>query len=236
MRVRNQNKLYLHQTDYINTTIMLGNQPQELVYSTIENFETEPDITSLARISETMNKTEEKRRAKLTRLQSGITKLEEQLAEVKGKLESLNQPSEALKEQIGNLGKNPLDPNESTFQLINTKSGELDSMKVALAKQLTDVESQINQIHMAKMNLTKQKEELLQQKEQALAVSVAENHNSSSMKISLFRSLGVHVGTAEKGDKIVIFDEKKNQTSVLDVDEKYSDYFISNYIWERLGT
>ncbi|KAF3987570.1 hypothetical protein FT663_04387 [Candidozyma haemuli var. vulneris] len=215
---------------------MLGSQPQELIYSTIENFETEPDITSLSRISETIVKTEEKRNAKLDRLQKGITALEEQLAEAKSKLESLNQPSDAFKEQVSGLGKSPLDPNENTFQLINTKSGELDSMKVTLAKQLTDIESQINQLHMTKMNLTKQKDEFLQQKEQALAVSVAENHNSSSMKISLFRSLGVHVDSAEKSDKIVIFDEKKNQTSVLDVDEKYSDYFISNYIWERLGT
>lgn len=214
---------------------MLGEQPEHLVYSTIENFETEPDITSLTRISETMAKTEEKREAKLDRLQTGITKLEENLLEAKNKLESLKQPGEAFKEQLSRLGKNSLDPTENTFQLINTKSGELDSMKVALAKQLSDIESQINQIHMAKMNLTKQKEDLILQKEEALTVSVSENPNSSSMKISLFRGLGVHVGTGERSDKIVIFDEKRNQTSVLDVDEKYSDYFISNYIWEKLG-
>lgn len=215
---------------------MLGDQPQELVYSTIENFETEPDIASLARISEAISKTEEKRSAKLNRLQKGIKALEEELAEAQAKLEVLNRPSDALKELLGNLGKSPLDPTENTFQLINTKSVELDNLKVALAKELTDIESQINHLHMTKMMLTKQKEELVQQKEQALAVSIAENHNSSSMKISLFRGLGIHVDSSGKSDKVVIFDEKKNLTSVLDVDEKYSDYFISNYIWERLGT
>lgn len=213
---------------------MLGPEPQDLVYQTIESFETEPDLVILSRISDTIKQTEEKRQAKLDRLQQNISALEEQLAEAKAKLESLNHPSDVLKEQLSSLGKSPLDPNENTFQLMNTKSGELDSMKVALAKELRDIETQINQNHMTKMNLTKRKEELVAQKEQALAASVSENHNSSSMKISLFRSLGVHVDLTERADKIVIFDQKKNQTSVLDVDEKYSDYFISNYIWERL--
>ena len=89
---------------------------------------------------------------------------------------------------------------------------------------------------MKKISMSRRRDELASEREQALAANIASNLNSSSMKISLYKSLGVHVEDFDgESDKIIIFDRGTDLTSVLPVDEKYLDYFISNYIWDRLG-
>lgn len=216
---------------------MLDESPDSLIYAAIDNFETQPDIASLHRISETLKKTTELRNAKTERLQKDIQILENELAELTNELKLLHQPGATMHETLGQMGNGQKQTEEqNVFKIMNNKSVELDNLKVALAKQLTDLESSINQLNMAKLNLSRQSEDLASQKEQALSNNIADNFNSSSMKISLYKLLGVHVEDFDtQNDKIIMFDKLLNLTSVLQVDEKYSDYFISNYIWDRLG-
>lgn len=216
---------------------MLGEDPGELVSSTIESFETDPDLASLARINDTMAQTEAIRTAKLDALTKEITELEAKLAERKKEVESLNMQSDSFLETLNTLGNTKVGRDEGVFKAMNSKSSELDSLKVSLAKQLSDLESTINQMHMSKISLSKQRDELAEQKEHALANTVVENRNSSTMKISLYRSLGLHIepGKDSENDRVLVFNKETNLTSVLELDEKYSDYFISNYIWDRLG-
>lgn len=220
---------------------MLGEDPGALVASTIENFETDPDLASLNRINETMKQTELKRKTRIDALEAELAELQAMLDEKKQELDSLSVPDDAMMESLNELGNTKVSADQDLFKIMNNKSSELDSLKVSLAKQLSDLESTINQMNMTKLSLIKQKEELTNQKELALTNSLIENRNSSTMKISLYRLLGVHIepGQAREGetanDKVIMFNRENNLTSILELDEKYSDYFISNYIWDRLG-
>lgn len=215
---------------------MLDESPDSLIHAAIDNFETQPDVASLHRISETLKKTSELRNNRTEKLQAEVSALEAELDALTNELRLLNQPSQTLNETLGQMGSQKPTSDENVFKIMNSKSVELDNLKVSLAKQLTDVESSLNQMNMAKITMARRREELASQKDQALASNVADNFNSSSMKISLYKSLGVHVEDFDTAnDQIIMFDKATNLTSVLRVDEKYSDYFISNYIWERLG-
>lgn len=216
---------------------MLDELPDRLIVQTIENFETQPDIASLDRIADTLKKTDDLRRRKEEALKTDENRLRAELAELTAGLRELNRPSAATLEALLRLGKpqggRPAE--DDVFRLMNDKSVELDSLKVSLAKQLTDLESSINQLNMAKITLTRQSEELAAERSQAMAQNVLTNFNSYSMKISLYKSFGVHIEEFGDSERIIILDKSSNLTSVLDVDEKYSDYFISNYIWDRMG-
>lgn len=49
----------------------------------------------------------------------------------------------------------------------------------------------------------------------------------------VYRKLGLKVDL--KSSIMIIYNKEKNLTDFLNYgDEKYSDYFISNYIWDRL--
>lgn len=217
---------------------MLDVPPDTLIDSTIENFLIQPDIDNLARIAKNLKKTNELRETKIENLRNQITSLQSEVDALKGEIKAMSQPNSAVLEQLSEFGAAPLPKeDESIFKVINAKSIELDNLKVSLAKRLTDLESVINQMDMVKVNLARRSEEVSHQKEQALASNIATNFNSNSMRISLYKSLGVHIEELEDGnDKVVVFGPTKNLTSVLQVDEKYLDYFISNYIWEKIGS
>lgn len=216
---------------------MLDEAPDTLIYSAIENFETQPDISSLARISDTLQKTQDLRDARIETLLKQANELTAQLDEINAEIKTLTAPTSAILETLGRMGHpTEVKEDDSVFKVMNTKSVELDNLKVSLAKRLTDLESSINQLNMAKVKLARHSEEVTHRKEQALATNIATNFNSNSMRISLYKSLGVHIEElADGNDKVVVFGRTKNLTSVLQVDEKYLDYFISNYIWEKLG-
>lgn len=208
---------------------MLDEAPDSLIYSAIEGFETQPDIASLQRILQTQAKIEELRSAKLEQLRTEVKTLETELEQLNNDLKVLSQPTTLILQMLGETA------GENALQMINAKASELDNEKVSLAKQLTELENNINQATMAKIEATRRIEDAAQQKEQALAASVASNLNTNSMKISLFRRMGVHIEEVENSDKIMIFDKGNNLASVLEVDPKYLDYFISNHVWERIG-
>lgn len=210
---------------------MLDEAPDSLLYSAIDNFETQPDVASLHRISENLKKTAELRRQKSEAAEKEVKQLEAQLHEISREIAALKEPSATVYETLG-----VFDPSDDNlFRLVDARSAELDNQKVALAKQLTELESAINQMTMATLTMTRQRDELARKREQALAANVAANMNSSSMKISLYKSLGVHIEAFGDSDRILLFDRATDLTSVLPVDEKYLDHFISNYIWDRLG-
>lgn len=209
---------------------MLDEAPDGLLYSAIDNFETQPDVASLQRIAETLKKTAQLRQRRVDAAEAQVRRLEAQLHELTREIAALKEPSAAARQTLG-----AADGAVDLFRLADTRSAELDRQKVALAKQLTELESGINHMTMARLRMARQRDELARKREQALAANVAAHMNSSSMKISLYKSLGVHIEAAGGGDRILLFDRATDLTGVLTVDEKYLDYFISNYIWDRLG-
>ncbi|KAK6205351.1 Spc24 subunit of Ndc80-domain-containing protein [Scheffersomyces amazonensis] len=152
---------------------------------------------------------------------------------------------------------------DNIFKVLSKKSIELDNVKVVIAKNLNDLESSINSLKLNKSNLLKEIDQLRTklsnifnndlEKSSSTSGNSQEQRDdileqdSSILQINLFRNLGVRIETFDNDiadelvdsdkkslDHIIIHNKGTNLTSVLKVEPQYSDYFISNYIWERL--
>ena len=70
--------------------------------------------------------------------------------------------------------------------------------------------------------------------------NILKNPDSKAIKINIYKNLGVEIESGEEGetenkqDKVIIYNKETNLSSILNIDDKYSEYFITNYIWDRL--
>lgn len=57
-----------------------------------------------------------------------------------------------------------------------------------------------------------------------------------SLKLKVYRSLGVDVDRDEKGQysKAVIRNENKGDVHVINMDGKFSEFFYANYFWSTM--
>lgn len=263
---------------------MLHEKPEELIKSSIESFEIEPDIETINRIEETINKTNQERSIKIENFNDRIKKLQQDYKVLQDELTSLNK-SDRLNETLNTLGKsndnlksfyddndndydndefftnnnnnNNINSNdENIFKIMNSKSIELDNLKIHIAKKLNDFENQLNSLNLNKINLIKEKSNLINENENLINNNLLNNFDSKIMKINLYKNLGIfiengnendevetpnninnntnNINKTDKNDKIIIYNKFSDLTNFLNVDDKYSDYFITNYIWDKL--
>lgn len=222
---------------------MLHEKPDQLVQSAIDGFEIKPDILTLNRIDDTIDKTTQLRSSKADELVSRNAHLKSQLQSLSNEITALNKPSGLNHEILNSLGERGHEGHGDTdiFTLMNRKLTELDHMKVSLAKGLNDLESQVNALHISQSNLVKVKQNLSTKYENLISHNLLNNVDSKVMKINLYKNLGVLVEDGKPGedgvsgeDKIIVHNRATDITTILSVDDKYSDYFVSNYIWDQL--
>lgn len=58
------------------------------------------------------------------------------------------------------------------------------------------------------------------------------DENANLIKLKLYQSIGLKFNTETK--EVLILNKKKNNVSLLKIDDTYSEYFISNFIWENI--
>ena len=225
---------------------MLDEAPETLILSAIEGFETQPDVASIGRINELANRVNELWQEEENRLETEVSALENDLRAELAEIDVLKRPTNAVFEllHLQNdaialiLRRNAENPEKNdVFSVINEQKALLDKKKILLAKQLSELESRIAQMRTTEMELTQREAELAEQKLAALQTNTSSNMDLTTMKIMLFKKFGIHIEEGEEGknDKIVIFNEKRSGAKTLEVDPKFLDYFISNYIWEHVG-
>lgn len=200
-----------------------------------------PDVAALEEISSVLEETAHLRRISEEKLRKDVENAQNENTTLKAELVAANQPGADLYDRLG-IQESDRDPaNDDVFRLLRSKMLDLDNEKIALAKQLTELQSVINQLKQDRLQIQKRLEDLRRAKDDVLHNNVSEHYNSTSMKIALYKKLGVHIESVggddseSQEDKILVIDKLSNLASVLAVDEKYLDYFISNYIWDRIG-
>lgn len=130
--------------------------------------------------------------------------------------------------------------NKNIFNVMNEKSIELDNLKLSLAKNLNDLESQINSMNITKKDLMEKYELVKMKNDNLINDNILKNPDSKAIKINIYKNLGVEIESGEEGetenkqDKVIIYNKETNLSSILNIDDKYSEYFITNYIWDRL--
>lgn len=224
---------------------MFHEKPDKLLLSSIESFEIEPDLLTLRRIEEVINKTNQYRsniienyETKLNTMKSEFQNLISEinlLTKVSGiNYENLKLLGNGDEESVGDLS------NKNIFNVMNEKSIQLDNLKLSLAKNLNDLESQINSMNITKKDLMEKYELVKMKNDNLINDNILKNPDSKAIKINIYKNLGVEIESGDedesenKQDKVIIYNKETNLSSILNIDDKYSEYFITNYIWDRL--
>lgn len=207
---------------------MLQEHPDELVQSSIESFEIQPDLQTLDRINENVNKLLQKRAGLLNQYES----INKELKELISKLDIESQ--ELIKsDNYPQLDKTE----ENVFKSIEAQLDHVKNLKVSITKNLSDLNVMISSNTRSKLKLNENLQQLNETYSNVIDDNMTKNQSSSIMKLNLYKDLGLVVESSQdstKPDKILIFNEKFGASNFLKVDEQYSDYFITNYIWDKL--
>ena len=210
-----------------------------ILNSVVDSFEIKPDLVMLSKIDESIQKSSIQRSLKLEQQQSILNELQKEYDSLLKEANSLSDPSssEDILAQLEIKTVPLVLPNDNLFDLFDKKSIELDNSKVVLAKRINELDSQINLKKINILKLHEQLEKVTQQTENVLNENLLQNPDSKIMKINLYKSLGILIENGTNGldeDKILIYNKENDLTSILNVNDKYSDYFITNHIWDRL--
>lgn len=109
---------------------------------------------------------------------------------------------------------------------------KLDSEKLQWAKMFTDLESSTDHHNATLIKHRRELDELLS--EDVLDESTSNVDDSLVLKLKLFRDLGITFDSDKTKALIQSRTTGSNELYTLRLDENYSDYFISNYIWDKL--
>ncbi|CAG85147.1 DEHA2B04400p [Debaryomyces hansenii CBS767] len=224
---------------------MFHEKPDKLLLSSIESFEIEPDLLTLRRIEEVINKTNQYRSNTIENYETKLNTMKSEFQSLMSEINLLTKVSGINYENLKLLGNGNEESmgdlsNKNIFNVMNEKSIELDNLKLSLAKNLNDLESQINSMNITKKDLMEKYELVKMKNDNLINDNILKNPDSKAIKINIYKNLGVEIESGEEGetenkqDKVIIYNKETNLSSILNIDDKYSEYFITNYIWDRL--
>lgn len=224
---------------------MFHEKPDKLLLSSIESFEIEPDLLTLRRIEEVINKTNQYRSNIIENYETKLNTMKNEFQSLMSEITLLTKVSGINYENLKLLGNGDEESmgdlsNKNIFNVMNEKSIELDNLKLSLAKNLNDLESQINSMNITKKDLLEKYELVKMKNDNLINDNILKNPDSKTIKINIYKNLGVEIESGDEGenenkqDKVIIYNKETNLSSILNIDDKYSEYFVTNYIWDRL--
>lgn len=224
---------------------MFHEKPDKLLLSSIESFEIEPDLLTLRRIEEVINKTNQYRSNIIENYETKLNTMKNEFQSLMSEINLLTKVSGINYDNLKLLGNGDEESmgdlsNKNIFNVMNEKSIELDNLKLSLAKNLNDLESQINSMNITKKDLMEKYELVKMKNDNLINDNILKNPDSKAIKINIYKNLGVEIESGDekesenKQDKVIIYNKETNLSSILNIDDKYSEYFITNYIWDRL--
>lgn len=149
--------------------------------------------------------------------------------------------SKDLKRQLENILSSIKSLKNST-QTKTTKQ-ELKKLENEIfnsARNLTNLNMEINSLKLSYnenlKKLDKLESELVKLNEKFISNTINDSksidENTNLIKLKLYQSIGLKFNTETK--EVLILNKKKNNVSLLKIDDTYSEYFISNFIWENI--
>lgn len=234
----------MYQSHLIYSSTMFDGSPEQIIQQSIDSIEIEPELITLEKIEEDIKAISTLRSSKIESLSAENAKLTETIASLQKEIDVLTKISDENYQIISNLTNFDGVTNDRSadmkiqniFKLFNQKFSQLDTLKLNIAKSLTDLESNINSLKLSKVKLSNDLSEVKTSLQNVLDSPDISNvtNDANILKINLYRNLGIKIETIDNTDTIIIYDKETNSSSILTAGEKLSDYFISNYIWERL--
>ncbi|AQZ17767.1 SPC24 (YMR117C) [Zygosaccharomyces parabailii] len=191
--------------------------PAELLRDVRENFMIQQDVDSIANIDDKINQIHSKSLAKLKAKNADVQSLDSQyekkrtlVDELSLELDKFRQESEKLanQKQVVDYVKE-LDDLEQSIVLMR---GQLDEKIIKLVRDSRD-----------------QEEREFPEESMILSDPIAK---ANILKLKLYRSMGVVVDE-EKGQ--VLIKGNENEVNILPIDNDFSDFFKTKFIWEKIS-
>ncbi|CCH40513.1 putative kinetochore protein [Wickerhamomyces ciferrii] len=194
---------------------MLHLAPAELIRDTIEGFNIDTDLDTIDRINENLNILINEREEILKIEQNQLKLLSDQLNQNSLNLNSLENSNNRL--EI----KSSIKQNQSKELSINKNLRELTTQKQDLSTSLSLLLDEFNELNIKINNLENLKK-----------IDELDEMDKNTLKLSIYEKFGIK--TNEKSE-LIIYNKEKNFNDYLNFgDEKLSDFFISNYIWDKI--
>lgn len=181
---------------------------------TLNNFEIAPDIQALSRIANILNDIQSKRRTKIDEASDTLRALERNLELSKSSLEQLE--------------------NAQASSDLSSKMLTLDREKFALARNVNEMESSIQNLE-AQLQRLKDEAAMLQEQDLTDVHLSAGSDDVTYLKLKCYRALGIDLVKDKAGNfqKLVI--QGDNDVNIVKIDKKYSGFFYANYVWDLIS-
>lgn len=204
--------------------------PAELLRETKEAFTIQDDINALIVINEKLKSIKQKSGELLDNKSDKVTKLSGKLSSLNKKIDDLNIQLSQTQEESKNFEKNDrMEDFEKELQALEAENNEL---KTTIDDKISHFveQSQGSSSPLTSSLPTSQMDKEIDEEERELLKDP--NVRANILKLKLFRSLGVILDSANKQ---VFIEGNDNKIDVLSLDEDYSDYFKTKYIWDKIG-
>ncbi|KAK9462254.1 Spc24 subunit of Ndc80-domain-containing protein [Lipomyces oligophaga] len=183
-----------------------------LLSTTIDNFQIEPDVHSLLRISD-----------HIRILNDARTLEQEQWIDVLRALSRHLELSKAAAE-----AQETREKSTHTDTLIS-----LDREKFTLAKSINELEASL---HDGELTLNRLLEESVRLQTDEDLFDTSPNHDSVVLLLKLYRSLGLSLEPNQTGgySKVIVRSLDNTDMHVLSLERNYSLFFTANFLWEMM--
>lgn len=191
--------------------------PAELLREVRENFMIQQDVESIANIDDKINQIHSKCLAKLKAKNINIQSLDSQYEKERTLVDELSLELDKFRRESQELA--------SQKQVVDYVK-ELDDLEQSIVLMRGQLDEKI--IKLVRDSRDQEKEEFPEES-MILSDPIAK---ANILKLKLYRSMGVVVDE-EKGQ--VLIKGNENEVNILPIDNDYSDFFKTKFIWEKIS-
>ncbi|AQZ16140.1 SPC24 (YMR117C) [Zygosaccharomyces parabailii] len=191
--------------------------PAELLREVRENFMIQQDVDSIANIDDKINQIHSKSLAKLKAKNIDVQSLHSQYEKERKLVDELSLESDKFRQESQELA--------SQRQVVDYVK-ELDELEQSIVLMRGQLDEKI--IQLVRDSRDQEKKEFPEES-MILSDPIAK---ANILKLKLYRSMGVVVDE-EKGQ--VLIKGNENEVNILPIDNDFSDFFKTKFIWEKIS-
>ncbi|EER34406.1 predicted protein [Candida tropicalis MYA-3404] len=202
------------------------------------------ELQLLEEINNSIKNLDQIRKSKINELSTRTTTLTNQINIITKEINELNRINDENYSKLSIPETSPIRKSSNIFHIISIKKQELDNLKVEIIKESQLLHTSISNLTLEERNLINKLNELIEKinridEDNSKIVS---EQDPSMLKINLYKNLGIKLETGnshnsddgDNDDMMIITNQDDNTSNILKVEPKLSDFFISNYIWDKL--
>lgn len=202
------------------------------------------ELQLLEEINNSIKNLDQIRKSKINELSTRTTTLTNQINIITKEINELNRINDENYSKLLIPETSPIRKSSNIFHIILIKKQELDNLKVEIIKESQLLHTSISNLTLEERNLINKLNELIEKinridEDNSKIVS---EQDPSMLKINLYKNLGIKLETGnshnsddgDNDDMMIITNQDDNTSNILKVEPKLSDFFISNYIWDKL--